>query len=233
MTRSQIISIVNTRTENALVGVVDFNDLFNDVEQELCAEFRFWWLHKRLTFPTVSNTPIYDLSTITTTPTGAGPYVDEITRVVLVDAQGNVCELEPVFDDTSVTEMVAATTSNNKPSNWTIESNDLTLFQTLRLFPVPDGVYTIYVYFWAKPNPAADSSDDNIYVVPATQHHMLKTGLEKEVWRLKFGEQDPKYTTALAQYNKKVAQAKIRPSFSTQKDRLFINTDCEAIRSTR
>lgn len=232
MTRSQIISIVKARTENKLTEAVDFNDLFTDVLQEFCAEHRFWWLKKRLTFSTAASTPTYDLTAVTTAPANAGPYVDEIIKVILIDSSGNECPLTPIFDAEAIVSMATDSTSA-QPASWTVETNDLTAYQTLRLSKIPNGIYTVHVVFWAMPNPAADSSDDSITLVPATKHHILKTALEKEVWRLAYGEQDPKFKTALELYNKKVAQAKIRPSFSAQKEVYFSNQQEEAIRSTR
>lgn len=232
MTRSQIIAIVNGRTEGKLVGQVDFNDLFNDVEQELCAEYRFWWLHKRLNFSTAAGTPTYDLTTIATVPANAGPFVDEITRVTLIDSAGNVTKLQYISDDEGVAAILADTTSD-KPGFYTFENNDMTNSQLLRLAKIPNGVYTVYVYFWAMPNPSADTSDDAIYLIPQSKHHILKTALEKEVWRLSFGEQDPKYVTALQEYQRKVEQAKKKPAFSTEKELYFTNQQSEAIRSTR
>jgi len=233
MTKSQIIKLVQARTENSLVGVVDFDDLLNDVIQELCAEFRFWWLKKRLSFSTAAGTATYDLSSIVTSPAGAGPYVDEITGVVLIDSSGNPCKLVAIFDDLSIASAVTDATTG-QPGSYTIETNDLSLFQTLRLMKIPNGIYTVHVFFWAMPNPDADAdSSDEITVIPATKHHILKTGLEKEILRIKYGEQDPKYVTALNEYNKKVEAAKVRPSFSAERELFFENMDGEAIRSTR
>jgi hypothetical protein len=89
------------------------------------------------------------------------------------------------------------------------------------------------VFFWAMPNPAADNSDDVVYVVPSYLHHALVTALEKEVWRSVFGSQDPKYKTALDLYNKKVEIAKEVPAFATSFAPSFSSQSNEAIRSTR
>lgn len=232
MTRSQIIKQVNDRTENKLVGQVDFNDLFNDIYQEFCAEHRFWWLHKRLSFSTAANVATYDLNSITTVPASAGPFVDEITRVILIDSNANVCPLVSVFDDEGVAATIAAT-GTDQPGLYTVELNDDTNEKIIRLSKTPNGVYTIHVYHWAAPNPTPDGNDDTIYLVPPTKHHILKTALEAEVWRLEYGEENPKYTTAIAKYNKKVALAKHKPAFSTQNEQFFNNQQNESIRSTR
>jgi hypothetical protein len=232
MTRSQIIKIVQDRTENKLVSNIDYNDLLADVEQAFCAEHRFWFLHKRLSFQTVAGTPTYDLTQITTVPAGAGLFVDEITRVVLIDGTGNVCKLTGIFDDESVAAMVADQTTA-QPGSYTLDQNDMANPQVLRLGKIPNGVYTIHVYFWGMPNPTPDSDDDAIYLVPPTKHHILKLGLEKEVWRLVYGEQDPKYATALAAYQRQVLIAKKKPAFSTEKEQYFSSQSGEAIRSTR
>jgi hypothetical protein len=229
--RAKVISIVNAKTENALVDVVDFNDLFADVLQELCAEHRFTWRKKRLTFSTVLGIPTYDLTAITTAPVNAGAFVEEITRVGRVDGT-TMCDVYPITSDKGLEDMLLST-SSDKPTVYARELNDLVNDQVLILGPTPNGIYTMHVFFWAMPNPDVDSSDETIYIVPSSKHHILVTGLEKEVWRLKYGQQDPKYITALNLYNKKVAAEKNVSAFSTSKETQLRRTDNRAVRSTR
>jgi hypothetical protein len=232
MTRSQIIATVQTITEGKLTDAqVDYELLYAQAIQEFCGEARFWWRKKNLTFTTTASTTTYDLASITTTPTGAGLFVAEITKITVVDSSNNVSGVDPVFDDESVAGMIADT-STRKPDVYTIDTSSLTAYQVLR-FPVPDATYTMRVFFWAMPNPTADNSDDTVYVVPSYLHHALVTALEKEVWRAVFGAQDPKYVTALNLYNKKVEIAKEVPAFATAFAPSFSNQGNEAIRSTR
>lgn len=235
MTRTEIKERVQKKTENTLVDQVDYDALLDEIMQEFCSEHRFWWRKKRFTFATVGGTDSYDLTDTTnvvTTPADIGPYVEEITYVGRVDGT-KICDVDPIFDDAAIAEWSVDTTQD-KPGIYTIESNDLQKFQTLRLHKTPNGVYTMHVFAWLMPNPSADSaSDDQIYVVPSIWHHALQTGLEKEIWRLAYGEENPKYGTALALYNKKVAAAKVQPGFSTRKTQDWHRKDGNAIRSTR
>jgi hypothetical protein len=231
MTRNQIISIVNKLTENALVDQIDFSALLTSVEQEFCAEKRFWWRKKRLTFATVAGTDTYDLSSITTVPANAGPYVEEITFVGRENAL-QIDTIDPIFDDAAIAAW-GLDTAQDKPGVYTIEMNSLSNNQVLRVHRVPSGVFTLHVFFWAMPNPAVDASDDVVYVTPPIWHHALQTGLEKEVWRLKYGQQDPKYATALNLYNKKVEAAKLQAGFDASKTQSLKRKDGMAIRSTR
>jgi hypothetical protein len=231
MTRSQIIQLVQDQTEHHMDANLDWDAMFNQVLQEFCAEFRFWWRKKRLTFSTVSGTAVYDLTTITTVPANAGLFVEEITKVARVESSSSMCTLEPVTDDLSIAGYENDTTTD-KPSVWMPDESSLTNPQSIRLGKVPNGIYTIYVYFWAMPNPVQDADDDVIYVVPPFLHHVVQTALEKEVWRLYKGVQDPKYATALTLYNKKVAAAKIKRSLDGEHVAKFQNNNCEAVRST-
>jgi hypothetical protein len=209
----------------------DFELLYAQSLQEFCGEARFWWRKKNLTFTTTASTSTYDLTSVTTTPTGAGLFVAEITKITVADSSGNVSAVDAVFDDESVAGMIADT-STRKPDVYTIDTSSLTGYQVIRV-PLPNATYTMRVFFWAMPNPAADNSDDVVYVVPSYLHHVLVTALEKEVWRSVFGNQDPKYVTALNLYNKKVEIAKEVPAFATSFAPTFSNQGDEAIRSTR
>lgn len=234
MTRTELKAVVQKKTENALVGQIDYDALVSECEQEFCAEKRFWWRHKKFTFPTVAGTPTYDLTdtgTVVTTPTGAGPFVEEITFVGRVDGT-SISELEAIFGDVALAEW-STDSSQDKPGLWTIDDTSLTNSQTLRLHKIPNAVFTMHVAAWMMPNPAVDTSDDVIYIIPPIWHHALQTCVEKEIWRLKYGEQDPKYITALNLYNKKVAAASAQPSFSTAKEVKLRRNDGRAIRSTR
>jgi hypothetical protein len=234
MTRTELKLIVQKKTENKLVGQVDYDALISECEQEFCSEHRYWWRHKEFTFPTVAGTDTYDLSdtsVVVTTPTGAGPFVEEITHITMEDA-GNIADLDPVFDDHTIAAWDLETTQD-KPGVWTISGRSLTSTQILRLHKVPSGVFVMHVAAWMMPNPAVDTSDDVIYIIPPIWHHALQTCVEKEIWRMVYGEEDPKYVTALNLYNKKVAAAKKKPSFSTQREQFFSNQQEEAIRSTR
>lgn len=234
MTRSELISKVNGKTENALVGQIDFNSLFLEVEQEFCAEHRFFWRKKRFTFPTVSGTDTYDLSdtaTVVTTPVNAGLFVEEITFVGVVNGT-QIDTIDPIFDDQAIAEW-SLDTSQDRPGLYTIETNTLTNSQSIRLHKTPNAVYTIHVASWMMPNAVSDSSDEAIYIVPPYLHHVLQAGLEREVWRLKYGQQDPKFMTASQLYEKKVAAAKIQQGFSADKTVQMRRNDGRAVRSTR
>lgn len=210
---------------------IDWDALFNQVLQEFCAEYRFWWRKKRLTFSTVAGTPTYDLTAITTVPANAGLFVEEITKVARVESSTSMCPLRPVTDDLSIAGYENDATAD-LPSVWMPDESSLSNAQSIRLGKVPNGVYSIYVYFWAMPNPVQDASDDVIYIVPPFLHHVVQTALEKEVWRAYKGGQDPRYPTALNLYTKKVSAAKIKRSLDGEHIAKYQNIGEEAVRST-
>lgn len=233
MTRTQIIDLVKADTEHKMDNVVgfDWQAKLSQIEQEFCAKFRFWWRKKRLTFSTVASTPTYDLTTITTSPTGAGLYIEEITNVTLLNTSNNVCPLNPVTDDQSIAEY-EADSSTDQPTVWMPDTSSLSNPQSIRLAKIPNGVYVVKVFFWAMPNPPEDVSDDIVYIIPSFLHHVLQTGLEREVWRLAYGEQDPKFDTAAKSFESKVKDAKVKRSIDSAHVNKFINQGGEAIRST-
>lgn len=210
---------------------LDWNTLFNQVLQEFCAEFRFWWRKKRLTFSTVAGTPTYDLTAITTVPANAGLFVEEITKIVRVESASSMCKLDPVTDDLSIAGYENDATQD-KPSVWMPDESSLTNPQSIRLGKIPNAVYSIYVFFWAMPVSVPDATDDTIYVVPPFLHHVISTALEKEVWRAYKGGSDPRFPTARDLYNKKVAAAKIKRSIDGEHVAKFQNNNEEAVRST-
>lgn len=234
MTRPELITLVNRKTENALVGQLDFDQLCLEAQQEFCGEHRYWWRHKRFTLPTVSGTDTYDLTDTTnvvTAPINAGPFVEEITFVGVVNGT-QIDILDPIFDDQAIAAW-SLDTSQARPELYTIEQNSLTNSQILRVHKVPNGVYTLHVHAWMMPTASTDSNDETIYIIPPIWHHVVQTLMEREVWRLKYGEQDPKFTTAAQLYEKKVAAAKVQPSFTTGKEIQWRRNDGRAVRSTR
>lgn len=234
MTRAELIAVVNKKTENALVGQLDFNQLFLDVAQEFCGEHRFWWRKKRFTLATAAGTALYDLTDtagVVTTPQNIGPFAEEISFVGLVNGT-QIDKLDPIFDDQAVSEW-SLDSSQDRPGVWTIDTSNLTNSQTLRLHKTPNAIYTLHVSAWMMPNAVSDSADETIYIVPPTWHHVLQIGMEREVWRLKYGEEDPKFGTAEKLYEKKVQAAIEQPSFSTERQVEFRRNDGRAVRSTR
>lgn len=230
MTRTEIIQTAHQHTENKLKDAINDRLEFTHAIQEFCGEHRFWWRKKNLTFSTAANTSTYDLTAITTSPSGAGQFVEEITKICRIEGT-NVCDMNAITDDSAVATMMAST-ATDKPGTWTIDTSDLDNNQIIRT-NVPNGIYTLQVFFWAMPNPSVDDSDDDVYIVPKALHHVIVTALEKTFARIAYGVQDPKYTSVVQTYQKKVAMATFRPSFWTGKSQYFKDQSGTAIRSTR
>lgn len=237
MTRSQVIQLVKADTAHKMDNIqgFDFQAKLSQVAQEFCAEYRYWWRKKRLAFSTTAGTASYDFSggtsSVTTVPAGAGAYIEEITQIILIDSTGATVQINPVTDDTSIAQYEADTTQA-QPSVWMPDESSLSNVQAIRLGKIPNGTYSMKMFFWAMPNQAVDTSDDVIYIIPPFLHHVLQTGLEREVWRLAYGEQDARFVSAAQLYKKKVDAAKVKRSIDGSKVQRFINQDSEAIRST-
>lgn len=212
MTRSEILELVNQLTERKAEGILSLPLLYQHVLQEFCGENRFWWRKRTFSFATVGSTAQYDLSTITTTPTLTDISVEEVTRVTYIKDPSDLVELLPIFDDLTIMEALDISSSTGAPDTYTF---DLTDYKTLRILPIPDKAYTMRVVAWMTPNPATDSSSNAVPLVPPWLHRAIVAGMEKYIWRSIYGQEDPKFITASQAYDKAVAQAQIRPKFTT------------------
>jgi hypothetical protein len=234
MNRTQLIDFVKAETEHKMDTVVgfDWQEKLTNVMQDFAQGYRYWWRKKRFTFVTAAATPTYDLTAITTTPTGAGVFVEEITAVVGLGGTSGNWTLNPVTDDEAIAGYVNDAVTADKPSVWMPEDNDLVNAQILRFGPIPNGVYTLQVHAWMLPNPAQDSADDRIYIIPPWLHHVVQSGLETEVWRLTYGAEDARYVTAKQTYEAKKAQAKLKRSIDSSHAMQYKNFGNESVRST-
>lgn len=217
MQKSQIIEAADALSERKVdQAVLSLDTELNLGIQELLQENRFWWSKKRVTFATVSGTASYDL-TSTSIVSGAIGDISEIINVLLVDSSGNVSELVPIFE-TADQEAAIQETTPAEPSSWFI---DPSTYGTIRFQAPADGVYSIYVWYWAGHDfvPSAGGTSDTVPVVPPWLHYGLVTMLKMRIFDFLYGQKDPRYLTAVQQYGRFLKQANRKPSFSTQRVR--------------
>lgn len=227
ITRSEIIELVKILTERKQETVFNYNLLFAHCMQEFCSETRFWWRKVTATFNTVNQTSQYDLSSIALTPALTGISFQELTKVYFVQTATSIIPLTPIFDDSAVTAQIEDTGSGGLPSIYTFDFTD---YKTLRLNK-PNGVYKIRLVGWGFPNPSSDTSDDSVPLVPPAHHRAIVHCMEKYIWRIIYGLQDPKFITAKAQYDDCVLDATMKKRFTTDYQEQFVSSE-DAIRST-
>jgi hypothetical protein len=199
MTRSQIIELANTRTEGR-AKTLNLKLEFLNALQEFCLESRFYWRKKSITFNTASGTATYDLSS-------SDAQLEEIISVRYVENATSVHILEPLFDTQAIEELQEATTTG-KPGTYNIEPGTS---QTLRIGPIPSGIYKMRTTAWAVPvvDPEDDSAE-TIPLVPAWLHRTIAKLLERNILGFLYGEENARFARADAEYQKQLQQAMAR-----------------------
>lgn len=217
MLMEQIIEHVDNLTERK----VDQAKLSLDAElnlliQELLQENRFWWSKAYASLATVSGTASYDM-TDTSIVSGANSDIAEITRVLLLNTDGSLTELEPLLDVADQISAIGETTPA-APSMWFIKPNT---YGTIHFQAPADGAYTIYVLYWAGHNfsYSAGSASGTVPVVPPWLHYGLVIGLKMKVFDFLYGQKDPRYVTAVNEWGRFLKQAARKPSFAAQASR--------------
>ena len=228
MTRQEVLDLANQLTEHKAESVISLPLLYQHVLQEFCGENRFWWRKQRFSFNTAGGTPTYDLSTQASTYGLKDVAIEEVVKVYLLqDSAPTLVEVLPVFDDLTLIE-AAESTLQDQPGTYTFDLND---YKTVRLIDIPDKAYKIWVTAWMMPNPASDTTSDTVPLVPPWLHRAIVHGMEKYIWRVVYGQEDPKTLTAQAAYDKAIIQAQMRPRFTTQFTSQLISSE-DAVRST-
>lgn len=222
MTRSEIIELANQLTERKGERVLNLQTLYAFVLQDICKRERFWWRRVEFSFTLSIGTPTYDLTKITTTPSGALTNIalDEITKFTLILAPNplQVAELTAVFDPEALIEMVNNTSVVNPVTGngncipggrYTFDAND---YKTLRIDP-PDAAYTAYIVGWGMPNPATDSASDVVPLIPPWGHNTIVEGMSARIFRFAYGSRNEKTTDAIAAYEQGIQDLAQRRKF--------------------
>jgi hypothetical protein len=208
-TVTQIVTEVQKRTENRANSLIDMNMEFLLALDEFCQEQHFWWRKRRGSFTTAIGTQSYDLSNVGSKPTD---FV-EIDEAYLINADGVTVENEliPVIDNEA---QLAATlnTVQDTPSSFFIDTqtSPTTLF-----LQAPSSVAQTIVYtYWAIPQ-STNTGLTTIPLVPPYLHWGLVYALERRVYEVLYGQEDPRWQMANARYQEFVAKA-ARTSWTTQ-----------------
>lgn len=159
--------------------------------------------------------------------------MEEVTQVFWISAAFGVVALDPIFDDQSIAEQIEAGAGVlnpvvGQPNTYTY---DLTDWKTMRIQPISDQPYKIRVVAWMTANPATDSTSDVVPLIPPRFHRGIVHGMEKYIWRVVYGQEDPRTATAQMMYDKVVSQAQMRARFTTNYTQQLISGE-DSVQST-
>lgn len=203
--------------------VLNLQSIYRLVLQDICKRERFWWRRIQFNFNAIAGTQTFDLTTITTVPANAMQEIllDEITKftIILTPNPFQVAEFVPVFDPETLIEMINNTTpaSPNNPSvqfpgaggRYTMDPSGINV---VRIDPL-DINYTAYIVGWAMPNPASDSTNDNVPLIPAWGHNTILEGMKWMIFDWVYGEDNPKTVSALRRYEQAIQDLAQRKQF--------------------
>ncbi len=221
MTRSEIIELSTQLTERKSEKVLNTQSLYRFVLQDICKRQRFWWRRIQFSFNLVVGQPTYDLTTIATTPATAMTEIllDEITKFTLILSPNplQTAELVPVFDPETLIEMI----NNTQPSSpgspavpgalgrYTMDPSGINVLRT----DPPDAAYAAYLVGWAMPNPASDSTNDNVPLIPAWGHNTIVARLNAKIFKFAYGSKNEKTNDAIAEYEQGIQDLEQRRNF--------------------
>lgn len=239
MQRSEIIELSNQLTERKGEKVLSIPSLYRIVLQDICKRQRFWWRRVQFNFQLAPNQPTYDLTAIATVPANAMQEIllDEITKftVILSPNPLQKSEMTPVFDPETLIEMINNTTavspsvgnSNVAGGRYTMDPSGINI---LRMDP-PDLAYTAFIVGWAMPNPASDSTNDNVPLIPAWGHNTIVAGINAKIFKFAYGSKNEKTIDAQEEYEQGLQDLMQRKQFDPNY-RLQMSLAEDAVRST-
>lgn len=228
MTRTEIIELANQLTERKGERVLKLQSLYRFVVQDISKRQRFWWRRIMVNWTLTPNHKTYDLGDTTLFPTLTEVAVDEITKFSLVISPNplNTVELVPIFDPQSLVEMTVNTTQV-QPGRYTIQQGSSTVLQ----IDPPDLAYSAYLVGWGMPNPATDSTNDAVPMIPAWGHNAIVSGLCAKIFRFAYGSKNDKTIDALQEYELGIQDLASKRQFDPNY-RLQLSLGEDAVRST-
>jgi hypothetical protein len=214
----QIVKQVMGRTQNRARGKVNFDpniEFFLGLD-EFCQEKHYWWRRKMLSFSTSIGVQNYDLSSNGTGQANAADVV-EIEEMFVVNAtqQPWPWSVPPEFN---ARQQIGAVYGQPNIGQ-SLPRNGYFLtpgnFQQLTLANPPQMAYTIAGTYYAVPM-VTDTTVEEIPLVPPNLHFGLIYMLERRIYEMLYGQEDPRFQVSNARYEKFCAIAARTKSFSQQ-----------------
>jgi hypothetical protein len=248
MTRPELIELAMQFVERKGEKVLNLQSIYRLVLQDICKRERFWWRRIVFNFNAAASTQTFDLTTVVTVPANAMTEIllDEITKflLILTPSPFQTAELFPSFDPETLIDMI----NNNQPAppnnpspqfpgaggRYTMDTSGVNV---VRIDPL-DINYTAYIVGWAMPNPASDSANDAVPLIPAWGHNTIFEGMKWMIFDWVYGFDNPKTVSARARYEQGIQDLAQRKQFDPRYRPQLITTEDSsgamlgAIRST-
>lgn len=216
---SKVIAQVNGRTENRAANKPNFDiamEFFLGLD-EFCGEKHYWWRRKAASFSTVANQQQYDLSL--TPPVGAGTTDLEEVEEAFIVAGAPFPYPRRVNPSFTPRVQLAAFFGSNSVQQQIPHAAFFTMpFQMWEFTFPPPTIYTIAFTYWAIPMITDTGSNINkpVPLVPPFLHWGMVPMLERRVLSYLFGQNDPRYQVADANYEAFKFQAAKSKQYSSQ-----------------
>ena len=228
MTRSEIIELAWELTERKGEKVLNPQSLYRFVVQDIAKRQRFWWRRLIVSTTLEIGTPTYDLTQITTTPSISEILFEEINKVTIILTANpyQTADLTPIYDPEAIIAMLN-NSQTAQPGRYTMSPAD---YKTLFIDP-PDQAYTMYIGGWAMPNPASDSTNDAVPLIPPWGHNTIVSGLCWRIFKFAYGSKNEKAMDAQAEYEQGIQDLAQKREFDPNY-RLQLASSESAVRST-
>lgn len=230
-TVSDIIEVVNKRTENRASNKLDLKREFYLGLAEFVNNQHFWWRRKNSFLTTTINAAEYDLNDETN---ANAPDIDEIEHVDVYDTAGNMVtkDMGPILDPAAQVASqlgIVKGLASGPISGFYLKPGAL---NTLCLTVPADSARILGIAYWATPQPPKDAdSSEVIPLVPNSLQWGLEVVLRRRVFDFLFGQKDSRYTTANLDYQNFLEVASKKQSWSSQSQTFFSAGQGSAIRA--
>lgn len=228
MTRSEIIELSNQLTERKGERVLNLQSLYRFVVQDIAKRQRFWWRRILVNFSLTTGQTTYDLTNAALFPSLIEIAIEEITKFSLIQTANplTVAELLPIFDPESTIEMTV-NTQLATPGRYTMQPGKNTVLQ----IDPPDLAYNAYIVAWAMPNPASDSTNDAVPLIPSWGHNTIVSGMNAKIFKFAYGSKNEKTLDAQMEYEQGLQDLMAKRQFDPNY-KLQMSLSEDAIRST-
>ena len=207
MTRTEIIELASQLTERKGEKVLNLQSLYRFVVQDIAKRQRYWW--RRVLAPLTITPPTtkYDLTAIA----GFSEIAfDEITKFTIITSPNplQVVDLTPLFDPEAIILMTANTTAA-QPGRYTMAAGD---YKTVQI-DIPDTTYQAYIVGWGMPNPATDSTNDAVPLIPPWGHNAIVEGMKAQIFAFAYGDGHAKTVRSEKAYEQGILDLQTREKF--------------------
>lgn len=207
-----IVAQVIQRTQNRTDSGIDLRQEFFLALDQFCNNRRFWWRKKDFILPLVVGTPSYDFSALA--PDFCGQFQDVY---LLNPGAGSIAgQLTPLINDE---DLICAKTNivADQPAGYLLDVT--TSLFTLRLQAPSNVAQSLYITYWAAPMVTDVDNTEIIPLVPQNLHYGLFNMLERRVYEVLYGQEDPRYMIKDREYQTFLQEASRIQHWSGRKAR--------------